>query len=92
MGNSKFSSKREVYSDTGLPQETRNISNKQSDLTPKGNRKRRIRETTTSQKKKRNNNDQRGNRDSLIHQRADSRSKKNYNRAACGTKTTFTER
>ena len=30
--------------------------------------------------------------DSLIHQRADSRSKKNYNHAACGTKTTFTER
>ena len=31
-------------------------------------------------------------RDSLIHQRADSRSKKNYNPEACGTKTTFTER
>ena len=30
--------------------------------------------------------------DSLIHQRADSRSKKNYNPAPCGTKTTFTER
>ena len=30
--------------------------------------------------------------DSHIHQRADSRSKKNYNPAACGTKTTFTER
>ena len=30
--------------------------------------------------------------DILIHQRADSRSKKNYNPAACGTKTTFTER
>ena len=30
--------------------------------------------------------------DSLIHQGADSRSKKNYNPAACGTKTTFTER
>ena len=29
--------------------------------------------------------------DSLIHQRADSRSKKNYSTAACGTKTTFTE-
>ena len=27
--------------------------------------------------------------DSLVHQRADSRSKKNYNPAACGTKTTF---
>ena len=30
--------------------------------------------------------------DSLIHQRADSRTKKNYNPAACGMKTTFTER
>ena len=30
--------------------------------------------------------------DSLIHQRADSRSKKNYNPEAYGTKTTFTER
>ena len=30
--------------------------------------------------------------DSLIYQRADSRSKKNYNPAACGMKTTFTER
>ena len=29
--------------------------------------------------------------DSLIHQRADNRSKKNYNPAAWGTKTTFTE-
>ena len=30
--------------------------------------------------------------DSLIHQRADSRGKKNYNPAACGIKITFTER
>ena len=30
--------------------------------------------------------------DSLNHQRADSRSKKNYNLAACGPKTTVTER
>ena len=30
--------------------------------------------------------------DILNHQRADSRSKKNYNPAACGPKTTFTER
>ena len=29
---------------------------------------------------------------SLNHQRADSRSKKNYKPAVCGTKTTFTER
>ena len=35
MGSSKSSSKREVYSNTILPQETRNISNKQPHLTPK---------------------------------------------------------
>ena len=34
-------SKREVYSNTFLPQETTNISNKQSNLTPKGTRERR---------------------------------------------------
>ena len=35
MGCSKSSSKREVYGNTILPQETRNISNKQPNLTPK---------------------------------------------------------
>ena len=35
------SSKREVYSTTILPQETRNISNKQPNLTPKAIRERR---------------------------------------------------
>ena len=35
-------SKREVYSNTILPQETRNISNKQRNLTPKAIRERRI--------------------------------------------------
>ena len=35
MGCSKSSSKREVYSYTNLPQETRNISSKQSNFTPK---------------------------------------------------------
>ena len=42
MGCSKSSSKREVYSNTILPQETRNISNKQPKLTPKAIRERRI--------------------------------------------------
>ena len=53
MGCSKSSSKREVYSNTILPQETRNISNKQPKLTlkqlekeeqknPKGSRKKEI--------------------------------------------------
>ena len=35
MGCSKSTSKREVYINTILPQETRNISNKQPNLTPK---------------------------------------------------------
>ena len=35
MGCSKSSSKREVNSNTILPQETRKISNKQPNLTPK---------------------------------------------------------
>ena len=30
-----YSSKREIYNSTILPQETRNISNKQPNLTPK---------------------------------------------------------
>ena len=47
MGCSKGSSKREVYSNTILPQETRNISNKQPNLTPKAVRERR---TTTKKK------------------------------------------
>ena len=41
MGCSKSGSKREVYSNTILPQETRNISNKQPNLTPKAIRERR---------------------------------------------------
>ena len=45
MGCSKSSPKREVYSNTILPQETRNISNKQPNLTPKGTRERRTNKT-----------------------------------------------
>ena len=44
MACSKSSSKTEVYSNTILPQETRNISNKQPNLTPKAIRKRRTKE------------------------------------------------
>ena len=43
MGCSKSSSKREVYSNTILPQETINISNKQPNLTPKTIREKRTR-------------------------------------------------
>ena len=45
MGFSKSSSKREVYSNTVLPQETRNISDKQPNLTPKAIRERRTKKT-----------------------------------------------
>ena len=40
MGCSKSSSKREVYSNAILPEETRNISNKQPYVTPKASRER----------------------------------------------------
>ena len=46
MGCGKSSSKTEVSSNTILPQETRNISNKQPNLTPKA-----IRERRTKKKK-----------------------------------------
>ena len=45
MGCNKSSSKTQIYSNTILPQETRNISNKQPDLTPKA-----IREGRTGKK------------------------------------------
>ena len=41
MGYSKSGSKRESYSNTSLPQQTRKISNKQSNNAPKGTGKRR---------------------------------------------------
>ena len=40
MGCSKSSSKREVFSDASLHQETRKISNKQPNITPKAIRER----------------------------------------------------
>ena len=45
MGCRKSSSKREVYINIILPQETRNISNKQPNLTPKAIRERRTKKT-----------------------------------------------
>ena len=51
MGCSKSSSKREVYSNTILPQETRNISNKQPSFTPKGTRERRTNKPKVSRRK-----------------------------------------
>ena len=40
LGWNKSGHKREVYSNTGQPQEARKISNTRSNLTPKGARKR----------------------------------------------------
>ena len=57
MGCSKSHSKREVYRNTILPQETRNISNKQPNLTPKAIRERRTKSPQSSQKE-RNHKDQ----------------------------------
>ena len=41
MGFNKSNAKREVHSNTSLPQETRETSNKQPNFTPKVTRKRR---------------------------------------------------
>ena len=46
MGYSKSSSKRKVYSNTILPQETRKTSNRQPNFTPKTTGKTRRRTTT----------------------------------------------
>ena len=51
MGCSQSSSQKEVYSYTSLPQETRKISIKQSNLTPKGTRKSRINKTKVIRRK-----------------------------------------
>ena len=51
MGCSRSSSKREFYSHTILPQETRKISNKQANLTPKGTRERRKKKPNVRKRK-----------------------------------------
>ena len=51
MGYSKSSSQMEVYSNTILPQETRNISNNQPNLTPKAIRERRTKTPKVSRRK-----------------------------------------
>ena len=51
MECSKSSSKREVYSNTIVPQETRNILNKQPNLTPKAIRERRTKNRKVSRRK-----------------------------------------
>ena len=52
MGRSKSISKREVHSNSRSPEETRKISNKQSNLTPTGTRERRTNKTQSQQKEK----------------------------------------
>ena len=51
MGCSKSSSKREVYSNKILPQETRETSNRQPKFTPKTTGKRRTRNPKISRRK-----------------------------------------
>ena len=51
VGCIKSSSKREVYSYTSLPKETRKISSKQSNLTLKGTRERRTKPKVSRRKK-----------------------------------------
>ena len=51
MGCNKSSSKREVYSNTILPQETRNISNKQPKLTLKAIREKEQKTPKVSRRK-----------------------------------------
>ena len=58
---SKSSSKRAVYSNTSLPQETRKLPHKQPNLTPKASREGRTDQTQREQKE-RNHKDQRTKR------------------------------
>ena len=51
MGCSKSSSNRKIYSHTILPQETRKISNKQSNFTLKGTRERRKKKPNVRKRK-----------------------------------------
>ena len=57
-GHSKSSSKREVYSNTSLPQETKNL--KQPKLIPKATKERRT--NKTQNQKERNHKDQSRNK------------------------------
>ena len=58
-GISKSTSKREIYSNTILPQETRKISNNQPNLTPKAIREKRTKNPPKlAEKKKSKRSDQ----------------------------------
>ena len=62
MGCHKSSAKKEVYSNTSLPQETREMSNKQPNLTLKATRKRRKKNTQSLQKERNHKNQKRNKR------------------------------
>ena len=85
MGCSKSSSKREVYSNTNLPQETRNISNKKPNLIPKAIREIRTRKTQSWQKE-RNHKDQIRNKLKRFggDQIADIKNRKRWNTSKMG--------
>ena len=51
MGCNKSSPKREIYSNTILPQETRKTSNRQPNFTPKTTEKRRTKKPKISRRK-----------------------------------------
>ena len=52
LGSSKSSSKREIYSNKILPQETRETSNRQPKFTPKATGKRRTKKPQNYQKER----------------------------------------
>ena len=58
MGCSKSSSKREFYSNTILPQETRKTQNRQPKFTPKTTGKRRTKDTQNQQKERNQRSEQ----------------------------------
>ena len=59
MGHSESSPRRKIHSITGLPSEIRKVSNIQSNLTPKGTKKK---NKAQSEQKEGNNKDQSGNK------------------------------
>ena len=61
VGYSESSPKKEIHSNSGLPQGTRKISNKQSNFTPKGTRKRGTTKAQSEQKEEDDKN-QNGNK------------------------------
>ena len=76
MEYSKSSSKREVYTNTILSQETRKISNKQPNLTPQATRER-------ITKKKKNQSQEKGKNDKYQCRNELNRDKENNRKDQC---------